>query len=225
MTKTRQAPKPPPSPARRIIEFEVSNGGTLRIADFPEPETRADFYDDVSSSWSESPTDLADAMIDCPPLARAISGMYLEYREALESDLEEAGEAGERHTRRLVRLKARVKALPEEGEEGAADWLLGLSSREFEELVVPRITEWFNSAPDWDEEGDYQLELATSQGAALRFFQNMTGSDRDKLRVRIVEGDHPGSSYYAAELSGDIDEANRAAEAADIPVRFVPGEY
>jgi hypothetical protein len=53
----------------------------------------------------------------------------------------------------------------------------------------------------------------------------MTGSDRDKLRVRIVEGDHPGSSYYAAELSGDIDEANRAAEAADIPVRFVPGEY
>ena len=37
----------------------------------------------------------------------------------------------------------------------------------------------------------------------------------------IVEGEHPGSTYYAAELRGDIDVANRAAEAAGLRVRFV----
>jgi hypothetical protein len=44
------------------------------------------------------------------------------------------------------------------------------------------------------------------------------------LGVDIVEGEHPGSTYYAAELRGNIDEANRAAEAAGIPVRFVAAE-
>ena len=40
------------------------------------------------------------------------------------------------------------------------------------------------------------------------------------LGVEQIEGDRPGSTYYAAELRGDIDEANRAAEAAGIAVRF-----
>lgn len=39
----------------------------------------------------------------------------------------------------------------------------------------------------------------------------------------FVEGDRPGNSYYAAELRGDIDAANRAAEAAGLRVRFVKG--
>lgn len=69
MPKDRETPQPSPQATRRLVEFEVSAGGTLRIADFPEPETRADFYDDVPSSWSASPTDLAEAMNDCPPLA------------------------------------------------------------------------------------------------------------------------------------------------------------
>ena len=42
--------------------------------------------------------------------------------------------------------------------------------------------------------------------------------------IDIVEGDRPGSTYYAAELRGDMDTANRAAEAAGIPVRFVAAQ-
>jgi hypothetical protein len=37
----------------------------------------------------------------------------------------------------------------------------------------------------------------------------------------VIDGEHPGSTYYAAELRVDIEEANRAAEAAGMPVRFV----
>jgi microcompartment protein CcmL/EutN len=49
----------------------------------------------------------------------------------------------------------------------------------------------------------------------------MTADDLETLGVDLVEGEHPGSTYYAAELRGDIDEANRAAEAAGIPARFL----
>ncbi len=67
----------------------------------------------------------------------------------------------------------------------------------------------------------YLPESGTAQGAALAFFRRMAVDDLETLGVDVVEGEHPGSTYYAAELRGDIDEANRAAEAAGIPVRFV----
>jgi hypothetical protein len=51
----------------------------------------------------------------------------------------------------------------------------------------------------------------------------MDANSVDLLGVDIVEGEHPGSTYYAAELRGDIDVANRAAEAAGLRVRFVKG--
>jgi hypothetical protein len=57
-------------------------------------------------------------------------------------------------------------------------------------------------------------------GAALEFFQSMDGDALDSVGVTIVEGDYPGSTYYAAELTGDIDAANKAAALAGIPVRF-----
>lgn len=49
----------------------------------------------------------------------------------------------------------------------------------------------------------------------------MSPDELDVLQVEVVEGEHPGSTYYAAELVGNIDDANRAAEVEGIPVRFV----
>ncbi len=42
----------------------------------------------------------------------------------------------------------------------------------------------------------------------------------DALGVLIVEGEHPGSSYYAAELRNDIEEANGVAQSLGLPFRF-----
>jgi hypothetical protein len=87
---------------------------------------------------------------------------------------------------------------------------------------VPDIETWFEEPPDWNFEDDYLPDSGTAQGAALAFFSDMAADELETLGVEIVEGDHPGSDYYAAELRGDIDAANRAAEKAGIPVRFVP---
>jgi hypothetical protein len=40
------------------------------------------------------------------------------------------------------------------------------------------------------------------------------------LGIVVVEGDRPGSSYYAAELRGSIDDANAAAAKLELPFRF-----
>jgi hypothetical protein len=171
-------------------------------------------------------------MDDCEPLAWVVHEIYSEFRDELAAELEDAEDelaaeledaedAGTGHKRKVAALKARLEALPEEPWEGAADWLLGLASKEFEARVVPVIEKWFGEAPDWSSEFDYLPESATAQGAALEFFRGMADEDLEILGIDVVEGDHPGSTYYAAELRYDIDAANRAAEVAGILVRFV----
>ncbi len=221
MTTSDKTPKQPPEPAEPITEFEVSDGGTLRMADFAEAETRAEFYEYVASFWSRSPKDLAEAMDECQPLAWAVHSIYSDFRDELEADLQEVHDAGGGHPERLAALKARLQALSEEPEEGASAWLLSLTSKEFEGRVVSEIEKWFGEPPNWSFEDDYLPESGTAQGAALEFFRDMAADDLETLDVEVIEGEHPGSTYYAAELRGDIDEANRAAEAAGIPVRFV----
>lgn len=89
-----------------------------------------------------------------------------------------------------------------------------------QKLVVPDIKKWFDAKPNWNWEQDHLPLEATAQGAAKAYFENLSIDDLDLLGVEIVEGDHPGSTYYAAELRTDIRKANKAAKDADIPVHF-----
>jgi hypothetical protein len=203
-----------------ITEFAVDSSGTLTVADFWEPKTRSDFYESLSDSWSESPAHLAEAMEECEPLAWAVHSIYSELRDEILADLDEIDRSSGALKKRFRALKARIKTMPEEPEEGAEHWLLALTSSEFEARVVPEIEEWFDSPPDWTWEDDHLPKDGTAQGAALEFFQSMDRNILDILGVEIVEGEHPGSSYYAAELTGDLDRANKAAVDAGVPVRF-----
>ena len=207
-----------------IAEFEVGSSGTLHMADFWEPTVRSEFYESVSGSWSESPVNLAEAMEECEPLAWAVHSIYTEIRDEIQSDIDEIIEKSAAFTKRISALKTRLKAMPEEPYDGVEAWLLGLTSNEFELRIVPEIESWFDKPPDFNWEDDYLPKDATAQGAALEFFHKMPGSDLDTLGVTIVEGEHPGSSYYAAELMSDIDAANKAAKDAGIPVRFKKGK-
>lgn len=88
--------------------------------------------------------------------------------------------------------------------------------------VCERITSWLDDTSL--DEFDYEIaELRgyTPQGAALRFWRDMW--DGDDLDIVIVEGDHPGSSYFAAELRQPIEDANQIAQERGLPIRFVTG--
>ena len=56
---------------------------------------------------------------------------------------------------------------------------------------------------------------------AKSFFESIDVDIADDLGVVIVEGDHPGSSYFAAELRKGIDHANYRAERLGLDFRFV----
>ena len=203
-----------------ITEFDVNSSGTLSLSNFHELETRSDFYDSVSGSWSQSPVDLAEAMDECPPLTWAVHSIYSEIREEIQSSLDAMSKQSGVLAKRTNALKARLNGMPEEPEQGVESWLLSLTNSEFEDQVVPEIEKWFNSPPNWNWEDDYLPKNSTSQGAALEFFQRMDEDDLDAIGVVIVEGEHPGSTYYAAELEVELDIANKAAAEASIPVRF-----
>jgi len=223
MARSKKAEPQIEVPEEPITEFEVAEGGTLRMADYVEAEIRAEFYEDVADQWQGSPQDLSDAMDECQPLAWAVHSIYSEFRDELKAKIFDTQDAGGCNKRKLANLKAQLDALPEEPDEGAANWLLGLTSKEFEARVVPEIEKWFEEPPNWNFEDDYLPQTGTAQGAALEFFRRMDVNSVDLLCVDIVEGEHPGSTYYAAELRGDIDVANHAAEAAGLRVRFVKG--
>jgi hypothetical protein len=203
-----------------VTEFEVDSSGTLTVGDFIEPKNRSDFYESVSYSWHESPAHLSNAMEECPPLAWAVHSIYTELREEILADIKGADDRSWEFKKRAAALNNRVKAMPEDPEQGVQDWILALTSSEFDAQVVPEIEKWFDSPPNWNWEDDHLPKNGTAQGAALEFFQRMDGDTLDILGVEIIEGEHPGSSYYAAELKTDVDLANKAAADAGIPVRF-----
>lgn len=205
-----------------ITDFTVDDSGTWRLENFVMRETRSEFYESVSDFWYESPTHLTEAMDECQPLAWAVHEIYTCVREEIKSDLDRnCGDS--LLLKRYSALKARLETMPEEPEEGVEAWLLLLTTSEFEEHVVPEIEEWFKSPPNWNFEDDYLPKDSTSQGAALKFFSEMAALDLDAISVDIIEGDHPGSTNYAAELRIDVNAANKAAEDAGIPVRFSRG--
>jgi hypothetical protein len=207
--------------AEPVTEFEVTEAGTLRMADYVEAETRAEFYEDVADRWEASPQALFEAMDECRPLAWAVHSIYADLRDEIVAEIGATETDAKRYKQRVGVLKERLARLPEEPEEGVGAWLLGLITSEFAAQVVPQLQEWFSEPPDWNFEDDYLTQSGTAQGAALEFFRSMDAKSVDVLGVDIVEGEHPGCTYYAAELHGDINVANRTAETMGIPVRFI----
>lgn len=221
MTNKRQFKPLGAALSEPIVEFEVSEGGTLQISGFPEAETRAEFYEDVAGWWERSPADLADSMKACQPLAWEVQSIYSDFRDALQAEIESAEDQERPNRKKIVALNAQLASMPEEPEEGAKDWLLGIDENYFEPNITKRIAKWFSEPPNWGWEDDYLPECATAQGAALDYFRRLDSDSIDLLGVKVIEGEHPGSTYYAAELRGDIEKANAAAESAGLPVRFV----
>ena len=196
----------------RITTFEVWKGGTLAEAGFEENAPRRDFYY-CRDQWKE-PDELVTAMDECPPLAWQVLKAYSDALKDLEAKLDSASPAIAR------KLRARLDGMPEQSEDGAREWVEAMSSTVFRSLAR-RLTEWFDQPPDWASEEDYIDEHLTAQGAAVAYFRDMDQSLREALKISIVEEDHPGRSYNAAELAQSTDDANRVADDAGLAIRFI----
>ena len=81
--------------------------------------------------------------------------------------------------------------------------------------------EWLSEAPDPCQEWEAYYKTGDAQGAAYDHFLREDLELMDALGIVVVEGDCPGSSYYAAELHTSVEAANRIAAERGWTIRFV----
>jgi hypothetical protein len=192
--------------------FDVNEEGTLSVAGFAEPQTRADAY--ATDAIELEDIDTLQKFAERTSLGNRLQDCYTGYRDGLVDELEEASTAALRRT-----LKKRLAKLPDDPDTGWMTWLEvepEKAQAEFADIVA----DYLDEPPDWGNEFDWMPDSATAQGEAYRYFSTTDQDQLETLGVIIVEGDCPGSSYIAAELQVTVEEANRAAQAADIPIRF-----
>ena len=118
-------------------------------------------------------------------------------------------------------LEDRIPECAIEGTIGDADWQvwLGQVSDDAAEELIALANDWIDDDADESDWELADLRGYSDRGAALTFFRDEF-EFCDTFNVVIVEGDHPGSSYFAAELRMDVDEANAMANQQGIPIRF-----
>ena len=112
-----------------------------------------------------------------------------------------------------------MKRLAEELEDEDEGWKKWIKTEGDE--GTPRfkkvIVDWLAAPIEWTED---MPDNATAQDSAKRFFEHEDLATLDELGVSIVEGESPGSTYYAAELNKTVEEANEIAQKLGLSYRF-----
>ncbi|MFB9147128.1 hypothetical protein ACFFU2_11455 [Halomonas alkalicola] len=196
--------------------FEVDDSGTLSLAGYEAPKTRSDIYD-VDKRWHESPERLRFAMEDCPALMEAVHNIYSRYWMG-------DGPRGARTSkqRKLIdRVIEQTRHLASDPEDGMGLWFMMMGPETFQEVLVADVNDWLSSDIDWtwDDTSGISLPL-NGQDAAYEYLKDLPANEMDAIGIVLVEGDVPGSSYYAAELTSPPQRATAAARALGRPLEF-----
>ena len=199
--------------------LEVDDGNALWLAGYESPDTRAGIYDVSPEDVTHAKTLLGVAE-DCVPLADHLRYQFECFRSDLEDELAGLEDGGGKAGARAQALRAQLKRLPEAPKEGPAVWLPAMTAEEFAPLRES-VTRWLADSPDLDYEEDYFPNPADGRTAAMQLLQSEDRDILDALGAVIIEGEHPGSTYYAAELEKPIAEANQEAERLGLAYRFV----
>ena len=199
--------------------FEVSEYGTIVEPGVAEPTVRADVFD----VWDRQPRDpehLIDEVEQVVPLVSAFQGLAFEARDELEFELSLLDDSNEDDgaVPRLVE-RVRLERLIAEIDDPDDGWkaLVRRDGHAGLDRYWEFIERWLEEPIEWSE-SDWFPRDWHGQGKALAFFQGMDSDLCDELGVVIVEGDCPGSSYFAAELRNELDGCERGCGAAGVAV-------
>ena len=199
-----------------LFFYEVAEYGTISDPGVPAPKLRSDVFQNISPGFIRSVDDLISEVEGCVPLASHFSILAADHLSDIEDELDaDDNTLGFVERRRLAFLAA---ALRDDPDTGWRDWVahegdLGLA--DFKEI----IQDWLDEDVDWDEAESFDGGWS-GQSAALGFLSGLDAKVRKALGVVIIECEHPGSSYYAAELRGEIANANQTAQALGLAFQF-----
>lgn len=198
--------------------FEVNEHGTLIEEGVKEPETWGDVFDYLASADFKDTKSTIEELGRCYALTSYLDTQLNKEIESLEEDLDTDPPESKKALAALQEKIDALKGFREEYEEPWQDWI-ELEGKEglakFKELV----DDWLTDPIDWMQ-AEWIPVRSGAQGAAFGFFEGQPYELLKELGVVIVDGEHPGSSYVAAELRANIDDANEAAERLGLPFRF-----
>lgn len=209
--------------------FDVNDYGTIEVAGVPDPKLWSDIYD-LSPFTPRSAKDFISEVEWTRPLVERyqalVQGEVEELRweiDSLEDELhcleddDDPAPQARVVAKKIRRLKTRLDRISDP-EDGWREWLRTGGRKEVDRFW--RIAQqWEQEKIDWAYYECLPLDWS-AQGQAYRFFQDVDREMLDVLCIQIVEGDFPGSDYFAAELRCDVEEANRAALRLGLPFRF-----
>ena len=172
--------------------------------------------------------DLFDISADIPATAERIIDevelaypLVVRFQELAQGECDErADELEDLEGDERERAEALIRTFDEDPEDAWKGWVRSQDAIGLERCIE-EIRAWLAEPIDWHWE-EYFPSDAGPEGEALNYFEQLDGEALDAIGVILVYGDRPGSTYYAAELEGDIDEANAAAQALGLGIRFVP---
>ncbi len=189
--------------------FSVSEWGTISDPNFQEARTWGDVFEHIWVGGIRTWRDVISEVESCQPL--------ISHFESLAYD--EAERLGVLSSEQLTATERRIlAALEEDPDEGWRDWIK-LAGNPGVERFKEEIAAWLEEPVD-DTQSDWFPIHYGAQGKAKAFFEQLDGDTLDALGVVIVEGEHPGSTYYAAELRASVEDGNAAAQELGLPFRF-----
>ena len=203
---------PPPGP---MAFYEVARSGTLTNSLVRAPRVWAYVFECLSPSAIRTTDELISEVDGFIPLAIHFFILAEEHLAAIEAELNKENIGPGFIARHLLAFQA--AALCHDPDSGWRDWVKhkgGPGLVGFKELIEV----WLAECIDWDEAEWFDNGLS-GQSAALGFFSGLAAKVRKLLGVVIIESEHPGSSYYAAELQGEIGPANPVAQALGLTFR------
>jgi hypothetical protein len=213
--------------------FEVEEHGTIVAPGVEPPNVNADAYKSISVVRIRDVESLVAQVDEIDELRSHFQYLYTTHiekqQESLETQIDALATQMDEEPDDSIEIKSLQSRIDETNElldalDPYADddawkaWVReagtsGLSGFKLE------VEKWLQSPVD-ERSWESWPESSSGQGQALSFFRGQEVSILYALSVVIVEGDHPGSTYYAAELKGSIDAANSAAARLELPFRF-----
>lgn len=191
--------------------FEVDEGGTLTLLGAEELTCHRQIFTDIEPDRLLSATDLIDAIEGTYPLQAHIERLF---------ETELSARDAHPYICSVLSSSAPESVWPSNDESSSwQSWIEGLST---EGLVKVRghIESWLDDDVDWAYVEYFPTSIGP-QGEALSYFESVPSAELDVLGIHLVYGDHPGSSYYAAELRSDIEVANTRAAERGLSFRFL----
>ncbi|MEY4757574.1 MAG: hypothetical protein RJA34_2472 [Pseudomonadota bacterium] len=194
--------------------FEVDDRGTISDPDVKENETWDDVFS-VCASGLKTPSDVIDEVVSCQPLINHFQKLGEREVEYLKEELEDDPSPGLRRRRHILKV---VEAIEEDPDDGWQTWV-ELEGKAGVGRFQEEIKDWLSEPADYNQWEFFPINHG-SQGQAKAFFERLDDGIAAALCVVIIEGEHPGSSYYAAELRQSVEAANAVAQSMHLPFRF-----